>query len=388
MSESKEPFLSYGKQWIDDDDIAAVVRTLKSDYLTQGPEVERFEEAIKKITGAHYCVAVANATAALHIAVAALEIEPGFEGITSPITFVASANCLPYNRLIPRFADIDDKTYCIDPSEIEKNIGLKTKVLVPVDFAGQPADMAAIRKIADKRGLKVVEDAAHAIGSYYPSGSPVGSCAYSDMTIFSFHPVKTVTTGEGGVVTTNDEELSKKLLRLRSHGMVRDPSQMSKNPGPWYHEMVSLGYNYRMTDIQASLGTSQLNKLDIFKKRRKEIISEYNKAFSSLPHVRIPYEAPMADSCFHLYIVRLDFKAIKKNRAEVMSELGKSGVGTQVHYIPVPTQPFYRREYGYKDGDFPVAERYYQEALSLPLYPRMTDNDVCRVIAALAAIVS
>ncbi|MEW5922620.1 MAG: UDP-4-amino-4,6-dideoxy-N-acetyl-beta-L-altrosamine transaminase [Candidatus Zixiibacteriota bacterium] len=388
MSESQKPFLSYGKQWIDDEDIAAVLRTLKSDYLTQGPEVEHLEEEIKKITGARYCVAVSNATAALHIAVSALEIMPGLEGITSPITFVASANCLPYNKLIPIFADIDDKTYCIDPSEIEKKIGPKTRVLVPVDFAGQPADMAAIKKIADKFELKVVEDAAHAIGSYYPNGSPVGSCAFSDMTIFSFHPVKTITTGEGGIITTNDEELFNKLLLLRSHGIVRNPSQMSKNPGPWYHEMVSLGYNYRMTDIQAALGTSQLRKLEFFKRRRKEIISQYNKAFSSLPHVRIPYEAPMADSCFHLYVVRLDFNAIKKNRAEVMSELLNNGVGTQVHYIPVPLQPFYRREYGYNEGDFPISERYYQEALSLPLYPRMSDNDVCRVISALATIVS
>jgi UDP-4-amino-4,6-dideoxy-N-acetyl-beta-L-altrosamine transaminase len=373
-------FLPYGRQWIDESDIAAVTAALNSDFLTQGPEIERFEAEILKVTGARYCVALSNATAALHIAVAALELDVGMEGITSPNTFVASANCMPYSRIVPRFADIDDRSYCIDPEQISRKIGPKTKVLIPVDFAGQSADMPAIKKIADEKGLRVIEDASHAIGSLYPDGKPVGCCDYSDMTVFSFHPVKTITTGEGGAITTNDEKLYRKLSLLRTHGILKDPARLTQNPGPWYYEMVDLGYNYRMTDLQAALGVSQLGRLELFKKRRKEIIAAYNEAFRTQALIRIPYQAPGANSCFHLYVLRIDFAKLGKDRKTVMAELRENGVGSQVHYIPVHTQPYYQKTFGYKQGDFPVAERYYEEALSLPLFPKMGDGDVQHVI--------
>lgn len=375
-----ENFLPYGHQLIDDDDIASVVRVLKSEYLAQGPEVERMEKTLCGITGAKYCVVVSNATAGLHIAVQSLNLPVHSEGITSPITFVASSNCLIYNRLIPRFADIDERTYCIDPEEIVKHITPHTRVLVPVDFAGQPADMKAIKKIADKHDLYVIEDAAHAIGTLYPDGSPVGCCAYSDMTVFSFHPVKTITTGEGGAVTTNSKELYDHLVLLRSHGITKDPAQIADYPGPWYYEMNELGFNYRMTDVQAALGNSQLKKLPAFKQRRKDIMKRYNEAFAGNPFLVTPYETPGADSCFHLYILKIDFGKLGKTRNEVILQLNANGVGVQVHYIPVTYQPYYKTNFFTKRGDCPKADFYYDHALSIPLYPGLTDADVQRVI--------
>lgn len=380
------PFLPYGRQFIDEDDIAAVVETLRADYLAQGPQVEKMERAICDITGARYCVVVSNATAGLHISVSALDLKPDCEGITSPITFVASSNCLVYNGLVPCFADIDAKTYCIDPKEIERRIGPRTRVLVPVDFAGQAADMKSIKSIAEKNGLRIIEDAAHAIGSNYPDGSPVGSCKYSDMTVFSFHPVKTITTGEGGAVTTNDKSLYDRLLLLRSHGIEKDPDNIPDYPGPWYYEMNELGFNYRMTDIQAALGNSQLKKLGLFKKRRREILTRYNEAFSNLPNVTIPWETPGADSCFHLYILLIEFEKMGRSRKDVMGELTAAGVGTQVHYIPVPYQPYYKTKYFTKRGDFPVSDYYYDRALSMPLFPRMDDDDVEKVITVVRRV--
>lgn len=378
-AESEVSFIPYGRQNIDSRDINAVVSTLKSDYLTQGPAVTEFEKTICDYTGASYCVAISNATAALHIAVKALDIESGKEGITSPNTFVASSNCLIYNGLKPVFADIDPITYNIDPEEIIKRISSNTKVLIPVHFAGRPCDMVKIKNIADEKGLYIIEDAAHAIGSNYSDGSKVGNCKYSNMTIFSFHPVKTITTGEGGAITTNSKELYDKLVMLRSHGITKDPALLVENPGPWYYEMQDCGYNYRITDIQAALGTSQMRRLDDFKKRRNEIIAEYNKAFSGLDWIKIPAE-DRSDSCFHLYVVQMDFEKLGKNRAAVIEELKKKNIGTQVHYIPVHTQPYYKMNYGYKSGDYPVAENYYSKALSLPLYPKMTDEEVNLVI--------
>jgi len=373
-------FLPYGHQLIEDDDIAEVVRVLKSDYIAQGPEVEKMEKTICELTGAKYCVVVSNATAGLHIAVQALNLPEKSEGITTPITFLASANCLVYNDLLPRFADINEKTYCIDPSEIEKKITPHTKVIIPVDFAGQPADMKAIKAIANKHDLYVIEDAAHAIGSFYPDGAAVGSCKYSDMTVFSFHPVKTITTGEGGAITTNSKTLYDHLVLLRSHGMVRDPAQISDYPGPWYYEMTELGFNYRMTDIQAALGNSQLKKLARFKDRRRAIIQRYNEAFKTNSFLTIPYEEPGADSCFHLYILQIDFARLCKTRNQVIKEVNGSGVGVQVHYIPVTYQPYYKTNFFTKRGDCPRADAYYDQALSIPLYPAMTDDDVERVI--------
>ncbi len=379
-------FLPYGRQLIDDDDIAAVVDTLRADYLAQGPQVAQMEKTICEITGSKYCVVVSNATAGLHLAVTALDLAPGTEGITSPITFVASSNCLVYNGLIPCFADIDPKTYCIDPKEIEKHLTPRTRVLVPVDFAGQSADMKAIKAIADKHGLRIVEDAAHAIGSNYIDGSMVGSCKYSDLTVFSFHPVKTITTGEGGAVTTNDKALYERLSLLRSHGIEKDHERIADYPGPWYYEMNYLGYNYRMTDLQAALGNSQLKKLPAFKQRRREIVERYNEAFKDLPNVTIPYEATGLDSCFHLYILLFEFEKMGRTRKDFMAELTAAGVGTQVHYIPVTYQPYYKANYFTKRGDFPVSDAYYDRALSMPLFPRMDDDDVEKVILVLRRV--
>ena len=379
--------IGYGHQYIDDSDIEAVVNVLKSDYLTQGPSVSAFEKKICEITGAKYCVAVSNATAGLHIAVAALELKEGSEGITTPNTFLASSNCMVYNKVKPVFADIDSKTYNIDPKEIQKHISDKTKVLIPVHFAGLPCDMEKINTIAKKHNLHIIEDAAHAIGSQYADGSYVGNCKYSDMTVFSFHPVKTITTAEGGAVTTNDEKLYQKLCMLRSHGVTKDENLLTKNPGPWYYEMQSLGFNYRMTDMQAALGVSQLKKLDFFKKRRREVIAMYNKAFADMRYLKTPYEPENVCSCFHLYVTQIDFVSLGKTRTQVMQELRNRGIGTQVHYIPVPTQPFYKNTFGYKDGDYPVAEKYYEQELSLPLYPGLRDDDVNTVIKAVKEVV-
>jgi UDP-4-amino-4,6-dideoxy-N-acetyl-beta-L-altrosamine transaminase len=373
-------FLSYGKQWLDGQDKKAVLDVLNSDFLTQGPKVEEFEKAICQYTGAKYCVAVSNGTAALHIAVASLNIESGMEGITTPNTFVASSNCLIYSGLTPKFVDIDSKTYNIDTAKIKRAINDNTKVIIPVHFAGQPADMEEISKMAKDKDIYVIEDAAHAIGSKYPNGSKVGCCKYCDMTTFSFHPVKTITTGEGGAITTNDEKIYNKLLLLRSHGITKDPILLEQNAGPWYYEMQKLGFNYRITDIQSALGISQLKKLDGFIERRREIVKKYNEAFSKTDTCTVPYEKPKNYSAFHLYVLKIDFTKLGKTRAEVMQALREKNIGTQVHYIPVHTQPYYQKEFGYRQGDYPFAEDYYNQALSLPLYPKMSDAEVNYVI--------
>lgn len=373
-------FLSYGKQWIDEDDINAVVSVLNGDYLTQGPAIDRFEADICKITGAEYSVAVSNATAALHIAVEALEIEKGSSGITSPNTFVATSNSLIYNQIIPEFADIDTETFNLDPAQFESKISCSTKVVLPVHFAGQPCDMKSISEIASKKNIHVIEDAAHAIGSRYENGKAVGCCEYSDMTIFSFHPVKTIATGEGGAITTNSKKLYDKLRLLRSHGITRDSVLMRENPGPWYYEMIDIGYNFRITDMQAALGSSQLKKLDFFVKRRRDIIDKYNKALSDKKFIVVPYEKKGCYSAFHLYVLQIAFDEAGTTRKEVMEKLKARNIGTQVHYIPVHTQPFYQKNFGYKWGDFPNAENYYANALSIPLYPKLTDEEVEYII--------
>jgi len=379
-------FINYGKQWIDEEDIQAVIETLKSDFLTQGPKVKEFEDKICEITGADYCVAVSNGTAALHLAVSSLDIEKGKNGITSPNTFMASSNSMIYCGLIPRFADIDEKTYCIEPKKIQEQINESTALIIPVHFAGQPCDMQKIKKIAEEHNLFIIEDAAHAIGSKYKDGTVVGNCKYSDLTIFSFHPVKTITTGEGGAITTNNKEIYEQLLILRNHGITKNNLKFNpyyygiKFTGPWYHEMLVLGFNYRITDIQASLGISQLNKLDKFVKRRREIVENYNNSFQNIDWITTPYERPGVYSAFHLYVLQFDFDILGKSRKQVMKELKSRRIGPQVHYIPVHTQPYYQEKFGYKWGDFPIAERYYQHALSIPLYPRMTDDEVDYII--------
>lgn len=384
--------LHYGSQYIDDEDIAEVLGVLKSDFLSQGPAIGRFEEQVKAHTGAGYCVAVSSGTAALHLAVKALDIKSGKQGITAPVTFIASANSFIYNNLSPGFADIDEKTYCIDPRELEKKINKNTAVIIPVHFAGQPAEMKKIYETARKQGIFIIEDAAHAIGSRLEDGSPIGACTYSHMTVFSFHPVKTITTGEGGAITTNDKKLYQKLLMLRNHGLTKDNSLFKCQPkdpqliGPWYYEMQELGFNYRMTDIQAALGKGQLRKLARFVKRRREIIRSYNEAFKGLAWLTVPYERPGVFSALHLYVVKIDFPRINKTRAQVMAELKEKGINTQVHYIPVHLQPYYRENFGFKEGDYARAEHYYQHCLSIPLYPKMTDDDVQRVIEAISIL--
>ena len=376
-------FLPYGTQMIDETDVQAVLDVLHAPYLTQGPRVEEFERAIAARVGAKYCVAFCNATSALHCAVRALGLGEGDEGITSPNTFVASANCMAYCGVTPAFADIDPRTYNVTAETISERLTEKTSLVIPVHFAGQPCDMAAIGALAKSRGLRVIEDAAHAIGSLYSDGSPVGSCRHSDITVFSFHPVKTVTCAEGGAATTNDPELYRRLVLLRSHGITKDPAQMTRtSPGPWYYEMQELGYNYRMTKLQAALGLSQLKRLDAFKARRREIVARYNAAFADIPTIKTPYEAPGVSSCFHLYVPRFDFNAIGMTRAEFGKRLHSFEVGWQVLYIPVYTQPWYERTYGVRRGLCPNAEAYYEEAMALPLYPKLTDNDVERVVRA------
>ncbi len=355
---------NYGKQFLDEDDYHAVLEVLQSDFLTCGPKVSEFEKKICAYTGAKYCVAVSNATAGLHLAMLALGIGVDDEVITSPITFLSSANCVRFVGANVIFADIEENTANIDINEIKKHITSHTKALIPVHFAGQSCDMEKIYALAQKHNLFVIEDAAHAIGSKYKD-SYVGSCQYSDMTVFSFHPVKTITTGEGGAVTTNNEELYQKLLMYRSHGMYKS-EQMKNN---WEYEMLALGYNYRMTDIQAALGISQLKKLESFKKRRREIVAYYNKTLN-LPHL---LEKEYSEACFHLYPILL------QNRDNFYYKAKEKGLNLQVHYIPVHTQPYYQR-LGYKWGDYPKAEAYYQKCISLPLYPTLTDNDLATII--------
>lgn len=366
-------FLSYGKQWIDKEDIQAVVKTLRSDYLTQGPKVKEFEDEICRYVGVKHCVVVSNGTAALQLAVSSLQIEKHKEGITSPNTFVASSNCMIYNRIKPIFADIDNKTHCIDPEKIKEKITENTSLIIPVHFAGQPCDMEGIKKVTEKHGVYIIEDAAHAIGSKYADGLKVGNCKYSDLTIFSFHPIKTITSGEGGAITTNNKELYERLLLLRNHGITKS-------------EMRILGYNYRLSDIHASLGISQLKKLDKFVERRREIVKKYNEAFISVDWLAIPYEKLGVYSAFHLYALQIDFDKIGKPRRQVVEELKSRNIGTQVHYIPVHTQPYYQENYGYKRGDCPIAEDYYEKALSIPLYPKMINDDVDYVIKSMVEL--
>ena len=379
MAAPARTFIPYGTQWITDDDIAAVVEALRSPWMTQGPLIEAFEKAVAEYCGARYAVAVANGTAALHIAALAAGFGPDDEVITSPITFVASANCVLYAGARPVFGDIDPNSYCLDPCAVESRLTSATKGLIPVHFAGQPCDMPALHRLAKARGLTVIEDAAHAIGARYEHDGQsyqVGSCAHSDMTIFSFHPVKHITTGEGGVVTTNDPELYQKLLLLRSHGITRDSALMDAPEGPWYYEMQDLGFNYRMTDFQCALGLKQLERLDAFLERRWQIAAAYDEAFRDEAELILPHVASGCVSAFHLYVIQL--KTL--SRLEAFNRLRERHLGVNVHYIPVHLQPYYRQTFGYSRGAYPQAEAYYDRTITLPLYPKMTDDDVAYVI--------
>ena len=382
-------FLPYGRQSIDDDDIDAVVDVLKSPHLTQGPKIAEFESALCAMTGARFAVAVNSGTSALHLACLVAGIDSHAEVVTSANTFVASANCVVYCGGRPVFADIDARTYNLSPQSLEQKLNSRTQAVIPVHFAGQSCEMdivqAIIKEKENKLGHKIyiIEDASHALGSRF-KGQAVGSCTFSDMTVMSFHPVKHITTGEGGVVFTNNEELYQKLKRLRSHGITRDPDC----PMPWYYEQIDLGYNYRMTDIQCALGISQLKKLPSHIQRRREIVKTYHEQFRDLKVARIPFESADCVSNFHLYVLLIDFDQIKIDRAQLMTALQKKGVQTQVHYIPVHTQPFYRERFGTKEGDCPNAEKYYKRCLSIPLFPAMTDKDVDKVVDAIKASVT
>jgi len=382
---SELDFIGYGRQWIDSEDIESVQSVLKSDLLTQGPKVKEFEQALCDKTGAKYCIVVANGTAALHLAVAALEIHHPAHGITSPNTFLSSANAMVYNGIRPDFCDIDSTTYCMDPDKIETQILTETQLLIPVHFAGQACDMEYISTIARNKGIHIIEDAAHAIGSRYANHSHVGNCQYSDMTIFSFHPVKTITSGEGGAITTNNEQFYQSLTKLREHGISRNTSAKQELM-PWHYEMNLLGYNYRLTEIQAALGLSQLNKLDFFLEKRRAIIYRYNDAFQELDWLTPPVEKVPGNSGFHLYVIQIDFGLLGMTRGEVMATLKHKGIGSQVHYIPVHTQPFYKDNFGFKKGDFPIAENYYEKVLSIPLFPKMTEQHINRVIEAVMSL--
>lgn len=379
----RETKIFYGHQYIDDADIQAVVDVLKSDYLTCGPKIGELEQKLCEVTGAKYAVVCSNGTAALHIAAMAAGVGEGDEVITTPITFAASANCALYCGARPVFADIDPETYNIDPAKVEAAITPRTKAVVAVDYTGQSVALDPLRKICREHGLFLIEDGAHVIGTKY-KGQPNGSL--SDMTTLSFHPVKTVTGGEGGAVLTNDETLYRKLVLYRVHGITRDPSLMEHEPdGPWYYEMIDLGYNYRMTDMQAALIISQLDKLERFSARRKEIVAKYNEAFAKLPQIVVQKEIPESDTTRHLYILRLDPDRLKIDRKRFFEALAAENVCCNVHYIPTYYFPYYEK-LGYKRGLCPNAEKLYAEIISLPLYYAMSDEDVESVIEAVTKI--
>jgi UDP-4-amino-4,6-dideoxy-N-acetyl-beta-L-altrosamine transaminase len=375
--------IPYGHQWIDKNDIKEVTKVLCSDWVTQGPKVKEFEDALCKYTGAKYAVAVSSGTAALHIACLAAGISKNDEVITSPITFVASANCVLYCGGRPVFADIEEDTANISPQKVERQVTKKTKAIIPVHFAGHPCDLKEIQRIAKKHNLFVIEDAAHALGAQY-HGQRIGFGKYSDMTIFSFHPVKSITTGEGGAVLTNNQNFYKKLLMLRTHGITKR-DLLCQVRGEWYYEMQTLGYNYRITDIQAALGISQLAKLNRFIVQRRKIASIYNAAFANSAEFDIPIERKHVRSSYHLYPIKIKNR-LKSQRKKIFSRLRKYGLGVQVHYIPVYLQPYYQK-LGYRQGICPVAENFYQREVSIPLYYGMTKDGINHVIKTVKEMV-
>lgn len=375
--------IPYGRQNITDDDIQAVVETLKSDYLTQGPKIQEFEQAFAKYIGSKFAVAVANGTAALHLCALALGVKEGDKVITTPITFAASANCVRYAGGEVVFADIDPETYLLDINEVKKLLKASPKGtykgIIPVDFAGRAVDLEAFRKMADEYGCWILEDACHAPGGYFMDSQSnkqqCGNGIFADLAIFSFHPVKHIAAGEGGMITTNDEKLYKKLLLLRTHGITKEPDLMHENHGGWYYEMQELGYNYRLTDFQAALGLSQLQRADIGLLRRKEIAKRYNEAFKDKEFI-ISQSGVIDGHAYHLYIIEVE------DRKGLYNHLRMSNIFAQVHYVPVHLMPYYQ-QFGWKNGDMPFAEEYYQNCLSLPMYPTLTNAEQDYVIQSI-----
>lgn len=377
--------LPYAKQYVDDEDCEEVNKVMKSDFLTTGPKAKLFEEAIADYVGVKYAVAFSNGTAALHGACYAGGIKPGDEVITTPMTFAASANCILYMGGIPVFADIDKETFNIDVNEIAKKITKKTKAIIPVDYTGQVCDIDAIKELVKGTDIRIIEDSAHALGSKY-KGTKVGGLA--DMTEFSFHPVKTITTGEGGMITTNNKEYYTKLINFRSHCITKDVSQMvNKDGDAWFYEQLDLGFNYRLTDIQAALGISQLKKLDRFISRRKEIVGKYNEAFKNLDGVILQRNAEFSDTTNHLYVLKLDLAKLKVDRREIFKAFMAERIGVFVHYIPVYWHPYYQ-SLGYKKGLCPKAEELYECMLTVPLFPAMSDEDVNDVISGFYKLIN
>ncbi len=373
--------IPYGRHSLDEEDLKSVLEVLQSDWITQGPKIQEFENAVASYCGAKYAVAVSNGTAALHIACLAAGFGKGDEAITTPITFIATANAVLYVGAQPVFADVDYETANIDPVAIQKEISKRTKAILPVHFAGLPADLEEIAKLAKRRRLLVIEDASHALGAKY-QGNKIGSCQYSDMTVFSFHPLKHITTGEGGCVTTNNADLYQKLKAFRTHGVHKDES--TKKKGGWYYEMRELGFNYRITDFQSALGLSQLKKLDHFLKERSRIASKYNEAFSDLGKIaKLPgNHFKDRTHAWHLYLLRLRPPQAGAKRRKLYDRLLSQGINVQVHYIPVHTQPYYKKIFSREQPHCPNAERYYEEVLSLPIFPTLADREIDRVVKA------
>lgn len=379
----RETLLPYGHQWVDEADIEAVVQVLRSAWLTTGPKVAEFEEAFAKFVGAKYAVAVSSGTAALHAAMYAIGIKPGDEVIVPAMTFAATANCVVFQGGSPIFVDVDPETLLIDPDQVKAKITPRTKAVIAVDYTGQPCDYDALREVADRYRLILVADACHALGATY-KGRLAGSLA--DLNVFSFHPVKHITTGEGGMITTDNPDFAERMRIFRNHGITTDYRQREKQ-GSWFYEMVDLGYNYRITDIQCALGLSQLNKLPGWVKRRQEIAQKYDAAFAEFPAIRPLKVRADVSHAYHLYIVRFDLSRLRATRAEIFTALRAEGIGVNVHYIPVHLHPFYRERFGTGPGLCPVAEATYEEIITLPLFPRMSDNDVEDVITAVHKVV-
>lgn len=384
--------IPYGRQDVSQQDIDAVVEVLQSDFLTQGPKVPAFEQSVMDTCNAKYAVAVNSATSALHIACLALGLGKGDWLWTTPNTFVASANCGLYCGAQVDFVDIDPRTYNMSAKALEQKLviaekeGALPKVVIPVHFSGQPCDMAAIHALSQKYGFKIIEDASHAIGGKYKD-EPIGNCRYSDITVFSFHPVKIVTTAEGGVAVTNDPKLAEQLNLLRSHGITRDEGLMTKPAdGPWYYQQIELGYNYRMTDMQAALGVSQMQRLDEYVAKRHDLAERYNQLLKDLP-ITLPWQHEDSYSGLHLYVIRLQLDKISKTHLEVFKGMREAGILVNLHYIPVHLQPYYQ-EMGFEEGQFPEAEQYYKEAISLPMFPTMTEEQQNQVVSTLKELLA